>query len=86
MIYYLEQHKMFLIQTLNSSYAMEINEAGYLTHLYWGSRIDRSDDLPYDETLTNYPHEEKGKKLTYNHEYVGWGGYFFDEPSLKVKS
>lgn len=80
-----EKNKIFLIHTQNSSYAMEINKADNLVHLYWGNRIIRNEDLPINEMLKNYPHEEEDKKLTYNLEYAGWGGYFFDEPALKVK-
>ena len=81
---YSEKLKLFMLDTVNTTYAMEVNEANNLIHLYWGGKVSSPEDLPKGETLQYYPFEARDRKLRANEEYAGWGGYFFDEPSLKV--
>lgn len=76
---------LFILNTSNSTYAMQVNSRKRLVHVYWGSSIPRAEDLPVGEQLQFYPFEEEEKKFRVNEEYAGWGGYFFDEPCLKVK-
>ena len=38
--------KSFLISGKNYSYAMYVNKSGYLQHLYYGKRIDKT-DVPF---------------------------------------
>ncbi|MDR1903824.1 MAG: alpha-galactosidase [Treponema sp.] len=75
---------VFLLNTANTSYAMEKGASGRLQHIYWGKRLDRLEDLPVGEQMQYYPFDQPSKKLLTNQEYVGWGGYLFDEPCLKA--
>lgn len=75
---------LFVLDTINSTYAMQVNYRNRLVHVYWGGSLPRPEDLPVGEQLQYYPFEEEEKKLRVNEEFVGWGGYFFDEPCLKV--
>ena len=36
----------FLLTAGEMSYAFEVQENSRLIHLYWGAKLDRSDDLP----------------------------------------
>ena len=38
-----------MISTLNSSYAMQVNEDGFLINLHWGGTLSRLEDLPEPE-------------------------------------
>jgi alpha-galactosidase len=75
---------VFLLNTGNTSYAMEKGASNRLQHIYWGKRLDRLEDLPVGEQMRYYPFDQPGKKLLTNQEYAAWGGYLFDEPCLKV--
>ena len=37
---------VFLLNTGNTSYAMEKGASNRLQHIYWGKRLDRLEDLP----------------------------------------
>lgn len=43
MIYYNSETKSFLLSGRNYSYAMFVNRAGFLQHLYYGRKIEESD-------------------------------------------
>jgi len=79
-----EPQKRFLLQTPKSSYAFQVNNAGYLTHLHWGGRIERMDDLPSPSEVTCYRHYPPYRAELNRQEYPGWGGDFYWEPALKV--
>jgi alpha-galactosidase len=64
---------LFVLQTANTTYALERNKAQAINQTYWGPRITRLADLPV------------GEASRWNRdEYVGWGGWFYGEPALKV--
>ena len=77
--------KVFVIQTQNSTYAIERNEAGVLNNTYWGPRIERAEDLPVgEENRFNRALIRQDEKNHIRAEYVGWGGWFYGEPALKA--
>ena len=76
---------LFILNMNSTTYALQVNSRKRLVYVYWGSRLPRAEDLPLGEQLQFYPFEEEEKKFRVNEEYAGWGGYFFDEPCLKVK-
>ncbi|MBI5821149.1 MAG: alpha-galactosidase [Verrucomicrobia bacterium] len=77
--------KVFVIQTQNSTYAIERNEAGVLNNTYWGPRIERVEDLPVgEENRFNRALIRQDEKNHIRAEYVGWGGWFYGEPALKA--
>lgn len=71
-IVYVESGRLFKLDTANTSYVFRVGKDDRLHHLYWGAKVDRTDDvagLPGDASCQEYP---------------CWGEYFFDEPALKV--
>lgn len=84
-ISYFEQEKTFLIQGTASTYALCINEDGYLCHLHWGGKVTRPADLP---TLQELTHRRSmiGQRVKESEflEYRSWGGPSVMEPSLKI--
>jgi alpha-galactosidase len=82
-IQYLESRKIWLLTTSHSSYAMALDAAGHLRHIYWAGPLWRADDLPALTTRRDIssfdPHE-----MLENEEFAGWGGTRFYEPALKI--
>ncbi|MBN2640157.1 MAG: alpha-galactosidase [Victivallales bacterium] len=74
----------FLINTTGSSYAFQVNNAGFLTHLHWGGRIDRMEDLPNTREIMCHRHYSPRRGEVACQEYPGWGGEFYGEPALKA--
>ena len=82
-IQYSEVHKIWLITTQHSSYAMGVDGQGELQHLYWGGPLWRIDDVPAaiekHEISSFDPHQ-----MYEDEEYPGWGGARYYEPALKI--
>jgi alpha-galactosidase len=82
-IQYSQSHKVWLITTAHSSYAMGVDAQGELQHLYWGGPLWRIDDIPeavQTRDLSSFdPHE-----MLENEEFPGWGGPRYYEPALKI--
>ena len=78
------EKKLFLLSTGKMSYGMEVTSLGALVNLHWGARLDRVEDLPYGEQLQFARGDEPKKRPMVNQEYPGNGGYFYNEPCLKV--
>jgi alpha-galactosidase len=76
---------LFVLQTENTTYAMERNEAGVINNTYWGPRLARLEDLPVGE-MTRFTRAliRTDEKNHFRDEYVGWGGWFYGEPALKA--
>ncbi|MBA3947712.1 MAG: alpha-galactosidase [Herpetosiphonaceae bacterium] len=73
----------WVLTTHRTAYAFGINQAGLLTHRYWGVRLPRLDDYPvapsYAEKVSFY------EPLTLTpEEYPPYGGARFVDPCLKV--
>ena len=79
-----EVAKRFLLQFGNTSYALQVNEAGYLTHLHWGGRIDRMEDLPDTREVLCHRHYMPRRGEVSRQEYPAWGGEFYGEPAFKA--
>lgn len=43
MIYYLEENRIFVLETENTHYVFGIDQAGYNRHLHWGAKCDPAD-------------------------------------------
>jgi alpha-galactosidase len=82
-IQYSEAHRVWLITTAHSSYAMGVDEQGELQHLYWGGPLWRLEDVPAAMQMLEIssfdPHQ-----MYENEEFPGWGGPRYYEPALKV--
>lgn len=90
-LHYFPEEKLFLLETENSSYAMEISREGYLIHTWWGGRLSRPEDLPVGQALKHLPKRIWGGdwdsylEPRYREEFPAWHGHLFEEPSLKVE-
>ena len=92
-----ESEKTFLLQTQKTTYAFSIYEEtpNYpdattrktLRSLYWGKKIKRVEDLarPMNWYINGYNDGGKHSHERYCCEYVGAGGMFYNEPTLKVR-
>jgi alpha-galactosidase len=75
--------KVFRMDGGNVTYVFGVNSRGELQQLYWGGRLESTDQVPqavpmrewasFDSSYTNTPQE-----------YAGWGAGLFVEPALKV--
>lgn len=80
----LEEKKLFLLSTDHMSYGMQVREDGVVTHLYWGAKLDRVEDLLLCEQVPPDLWNANVNDPLIRQEYQGAGGYFFDEPCLRV--
>lgn len=76
-----EQHRIFAIQTRNSSYIFGINGNGRLQHLYWGPPVSAIDSVP----LLKLPSNSSFDAEIHREEYSFWGGICYTEPCLKAR-
>ncbi|WP_229520781.1 alpha-galactosidase [Paenibacillus sp. GM2] len=81
-IKYHEQHRIFAIQTLQSSYVFALNDRGRLQHLYWGSPVDLADCIPLLGTWSHSSFDAEVERE--REEYSFWGNLVYTEPSLKA--
>ncbi len=79
-----EEKKLFLISTEHTSYGMEVTPDGVLAHLYWGPKLERIEDILLCERVRHDPRAEYDEHALVKQEYPGAGGYFFDEPCLRI--
>ncbi len=73
----------WILETQTTGYALGVNQAGLLTHRYWGTRLLDGADYP--------PALDPGIREGFNspaqftpEEYPGYGDLKFIEPCLKV--
>jgi alpha-galactosidase len=83
-IQYHADMRLFTINTDNTTYAMKVDDDGYLIHLFWGGKLDRPQDLPAGPYRIAPSFRDRDKRINLNEEYAGWGGILFDEPALKA--
>ena len=94
---YLSEEKIFVLQTKNTTYAFSVYEETpkyegattrrTLRSLYWGKKIERAEDFvrPFNWLINGYNDGGKQSHERYASEYVGAGGLFYSEPTLKVQ-
>ena len=94
---YIKEEKIFVLQTKNTTYAFSVYEETpkydgattrrTLRSLYWGKRIDRAEDFarPFNWYINGCNDGGKHSHERYASEYVGAGGLFYSEPTLKVQ-
>ena len=83
-IEYIESERLFKLDTPNCTYAMRLDDHGHLYPVYWGSKIILDQDLPTIGDVMVYFNSNEGQCPEMRQEYPVQGGYFFDEPALKV--
>lgn len=79
-----EAKNLFLISTDQTSYGMEISPSGGLVHRYWGTKLERTEDLPHGIFPAYDTRKEATDKHFANQEYAPAGGLFFNEPCIKA--
>ena len=82
-IQYAEDRKLWLLTTVQSSYAMGVGVNGQLQHLYWGAPLWRLQDLPAAPAPRDISSFDPRQMLE-NEEFPGWGGPRYYEPALKI--
>ena len=93
MIHYDSNRKTLTLETAHSSYQMQIDQWGYLRHVYYGSRVGQEDlsyvHRYYDRGFSGNPYDcdNRGISLdTLCQEYSSWGVGDYRVPSLCVRN
>ena len=82
-IQYIENRKVWLLSTGQSSYAMGVGADGAVRNLYWGAPLWRADDLEAPAQRRDISSFDPRQMLE-NEEFPGWGGPRYYEPALKI--
>jgi len=83
MVRYVADHKVWILNTDRCSYIMGLNERNELQNLYWGEKLLSEHDVAPAHSHPEHASFDSSETMT-NLEYPGWGGLYFNEPSLKV--
>lgn len=75
--------RLFALQTRNTSYIISLSKDGILENLYWGKRIERSEDF-LGETSNEKTLNMQGPQL-FREECSSFGAMCFKEASMKVR-
>ncbi len=73
----------WVLETQSTAYAFGLNEAGLLTHRYWGARLPRPADYPPAPNPGPWASFNNPEQLT-PEEFPAYAGMKFIEPCLKV--
>src|SRR5689334_1063222 len=73
----------WILETRTSGYALGLNQAGLLTHRYWGIRLAHSEEYPPAPNPPAWSSSDPAAHLT-PEEYPGYAALRFSEPCLKV--
>ena len=82
-IRYLSSLKVWVLETQRTSYVMGLNERNELQSLYWGKKLEGTNDFAAAHSHREHASFDSSETMT-NLEYPGWGGIYFNEASLKV--
>ncbi|MFC4776649.1 alpha-galactosidase [Paenibacillus sp. GCM10023252] len=73
---------VWMLRMQHSDYAIGVDAAGKLQHLYWGAKLVDEQDLPgADDRPIWILEDDQGYS---RQEIMPWGGLNYDEPGLKV--
>jgi alpha-galactosidase len=73
---------IWVLETRHSAYALGLNQAGRLTHAYWGARLPYVADYPAPVNPVFWAAD--GPNHFTPEEYPGYGGTQYIDPCLKV--
>ncbi len=82
-IRYLADLQVWVLNTQRTSYVLGLNERNELESLYWGEKLTSDGDLTSAHSTREHASFDSSETMT-NLEYPGWGGRYYNEPSLKV--
>lgn len=82
MIYYLEENRIFVLETENTHYVFGIDPAGYNRHLHWGAKCD-----PADYVFTEIGDENSNHSMLdeYRQELTPFGSTMYRTCDLKAQ-
>jgi alpha-galactosidase len=73
----------WILETEHTAYALGVNNAGMLTHRYWGARLPRIVDYPRPQDSDGWA-SFNGPGEVLPHEFPTYAGSSYVEPCLKV--
>jgi alpha-galactosidase len=74
----------WVLETKDSSYALGLDQHGYLQHMYWGAKLAYPDDYGEPTGLGTYGGHERKEGVS-QEEYPLWGDLKFSEACLKLR-
>ena len=82
MIFYLEENRIFVLETENTHYVFGIDSAGYNRHLHWGAKCD-----PADYAFTEIGDENSNHSMLdeYRQELTPFGSTVYRTCDLKAE-
>ena len=82
MIFYLEENRIFVLETENTHYVFGIDPAGYNRHLHWGAKCD-----PADYAFTEIGDENSNHSMLdeYRQELTPFGSTVYRTCDLKAQ-
>lgn len=82
MIFYLEENRIFVLETENTHYVFGIDQAGYNRHLHWGAKCD-----PADYAFTEIGDENSNHSMLdeYRQELTPFGSTVYRTCDLKAQ-
>lgn len=82
MIFYLEENRIFVLETENTHYVFGIDPAGYNRHLHWGAKCD-----PADYAFTEISDENSNHSMLdeYRQELTPFGSTVYRTCDLKAQ-
>ncbi len=82
-IRYLPYVKAWILNTNQASYVIGLNERNELQNVHWGEKLKSDHDVAPAHSMDEHASFDSSETMT-NIEYPGWGGRYYNEPSLKV--
>lgn len=82
MIYYLEENRIFVLETENTHYVFGIDQAGYNRHLHWGAKCDPAD---YAFTEIGDENSNHSRLDEYRQELTPFGATVYRTCDLKAQ-
>ncbi len=73
----------WVLETQSTAYALGVNDAGRLSHRYWGPRLPYLEDYAAAANPEGWASFNGPAQLTLE-EYPGYGGLSYIDPGLKV--
>ncbi|MGI6636412.1 MAG: alpha-galactosidase [Christensenellales bacterium] len=83
MIRFWEKEQILQLDTLHTSYAMQITQSGRLVHLYWAESVRCVQDFPTIRELTDKNTMHNCSEI-WHMEYPGWGEGQFNMHGVKA--